>query len=80
MSDYALSGDFGDQLQIPGLGPDPGTRWRNIHTGDICVVVHLSRRRKTWVTVRVRGREREMEFVEFARHYRRYRPPPQMLP
>jgi hypothetical protein len=71
MSDYAISGDYGDQLFLPGLGPISGDRYVNKGTGVIVTVLRLHKGRRTWVTLRYNGRERVITIEEFEAFYRK---------
>lgn len=47
---------FGQQLQIPGTGPQLGDLFRNVHTDQIGCVVRLRQGRYGWVTLRIGDR------------------------
>lgn len=68
-SDYALSGDHGDQLALDGMQPVAGDRYRNRHTGLCATVVRVQRRRRLWVVIRESDREHEVGPNTLAEHY-----------
>lgn len=70
-TDHELSGDYGNQTLLPGMGPQVGERYCNIHTDDICTVTYIRRGRRTWVTVRANGHEGEVRITDFMEHYYR---------
>lgn len=72
-SDYALSGDFGDQLSLDTLGPVAGETYRRKGGGAICTVVRVYSRRKAFIVIRVSGEERELDATTFSWNYERYR-------
>jgi hypothetical protein len=53
------------QLQLGSLGPEPGTRWRNRHTGELATVLGVGQRRSCWVLLRYRGERTEVRLDVF---------------
>jgi hypothetical protein len=71
-SDYAISGDYGDQLALdPGM-PTAGDTYRNIHTLEISTVLQITQRSYCWVKFRKGGRESELPLNHFLEHYQPY--------
>ena len=70
MNDQAHGGEHGDQLAIGDLLPTAGDRYVNVHAGNICTVLTVERRRRTWVMVRQLGREVEYRLPDFCSHHR----------
>lgn len=69
-SDYALSGDYGDQLQLEGFGHVAGTRFRHNDRGTIVTIVGVERRRRRCVIhYRSGGDEREISLRDFDHLY-----------
>lgn len=60
MSDYAISGDHGDQLMIDGLGPALGSTWRSKQTGEIVTVTNIRRGKRAFITIRRSGQLTDM--------------------
>jgi hypothetical protein len=73
VSDYAISGDFGQQLPLGDDGPLTGERYEHVASGQIvtCLSVQIGRRRS--VTLRVNGEERTVTEAEFDTYYRPFR-------
>lgn len=53
------------QLQLGDLGPEPGTVYRNRHTGERAVVLGVGQRRYCWVVMRYRGEQVEVRLDRF---------------
>jgi hypothetical protein len=73
MSDYALSGDFGDQLSMDEGVPQGGETYRHSGVGSIACVLGVSVDRRALVRLRVDGEEREVPLDRFLEQYRRCR-------
>jgi len=71
MSDYELSGEFGDQLGLGGMIPTAGERYRNVHTGSIVTVVSVQQRRHAWLVIRGVGGERAISLGQLEADWRR---------
>ena len=65
---------LGTQLSLPGLGPDPGELFRNVHTGEIGTVITAATRRKSWVTIRRGGRLTDVPLHWLEKHWAPCRP------
>ena len=74
-SDYAYSGDFGDQLQLDGLGHVAGTQWRRKGGGAVTTLLAVNRRRREFLIIRASGEEREISAEQFDRDYEPFRHP-----
>lgn len=71
-SDYAISGDFGDQLALDNLAPTAGDMYRNVHTLEITTVLSVVQRTYCWVKFRKSDRESELPLGSFLEHYQPY--------
>jgi hypothetical protein len=65
LSDYALSGEFGDQLSLDPAVPVAGDVYRARDYNHRAVVVAVTQRRRVWVTYRAAGEERELQMGDF---------------
>jgi hypothetical protein len=72
-SDYALSGDFGDQLELVGHGVVAGHQYRRIGGGSIATVYAVSAGKRPVVFFRSGDVEHEMKADQFTRVYERFR-------
>ena len=70
----AVETPFGQQLTIPGTGPQLGGLWRNRHTGEMGCVVKLRQGRHGWVTLRAGGRVTEIPVGWLGDHWQECRP------
>jgi hypothetical protein len=61
--------DYGVVQQLPGMGPEIGSVWRNRHSGCLYTIVGVQQRLRCWVTVRGVDGEREISLSEFDRSY-----------
>jgi hypothetical protein len=68
-SDYGLSGDFGDQLDLDATTPIAGDLYRNVHDGWYACVLAVKKRRKRWYVIRFHDREREISPADFHEHF-----------
>lgn len=73
-SPTAIDSPFGQQLMLDGTGPELGTLYRNVHTGEIGCVVKLTQRRYAWVTLRVSDRLTEIPQGWLQEHWAPCRP------
>lgn len=70
---------YGQQLQIPGTGPELGALYRNRHTDQIGCVVRLRQGRYGWVTLRVSDRLTDVLHSVLAKHWAPCRPDGRLL-
>lgn len=59
------------QLQLAGMGPVAGERYRNRNTGTIVAVLRVDQRRIGWVTIRVNGAEQTITLASLERSFER---------
>lgn len=72
-SDYALSGDYGDQLSLDGYGAVAGHQYRRKGGGSIVTVYSVQAGRKPRVRFRAADVERELPAEQFERDYEPFR-------
>jgi hypothetical protein len=68
-TDYAISGDYGDQLSLNPNVPRAGDRYQCIATRHLVTVLRVQQRRRVWVQIRSGGREREIKLEDLAEWY-----------
>lgn len=64
----------GEQLQLLGLGPLLGGRYRNVNTGKVVTVLEVIARLRTWVTIRTPAGPQTITLASFERHFESYQP------
>lgn len=79
MSDYALSGDHGDQLSMDQDVPVAGETYLNRGTRTIGTVTRVREDRRVWVTVRRHDSETDMTLENFRAYWDRCRPDGRLL-
>jgi len=62
--------DPGVTAMLPGMGPQPGDRYKNRAINLHAVVLSINQRRYCWVSIRVNGQAQELRLDEFERYWR----------
>jgi hypothetical protein len=66
------SDEIDGTMPLDGMGPRPGERYRNVHTGKLCTIIGYARRRRQWVLIRSDGRLIEVKLGELTEHFEPY--------
>lgn len=74
MSKGYIDPELGLTMMLPGMGPNPGDTYRNVHTGLLCTVMQVQQRRHALITFRVDGRESSTYLRSFLQHWSPCRP------
>jgi hypothetical protein len=73
-SPTAVDTPFGQQLMLPGTGPELGELYRNKHSNQVGCVVRLRQGRYGWVTLRVSDRLTDVQFTDLEKYWQPCRP------
>lgn len=60
----------GSQLTLDDTVPIAGSKYRNVHNGEIAAVIGVIQRRYKWVLIRRMGYVQEIRLDQFTKHHR----------